>query len=485
MLFSSIAFIFFFLPVVLTLYFLPSHRWRNSFFLFASLVFYAWGEGAGLLVLLVSIFCNYLFGLWLKFSNKTYKSGEVGWISAKIVLVCGLCFNLALLAVFKYTDFFIANLNALLSLAGLEPVSAGRLFTPLGISFFTFHAISYLVDIYRGQAVARTSPAGVAVYMAAFPKVLAGPIARYAKTSGDIDNRRASSGDFLEGLERFITGLAKKVLIANPLSAVADAAFGAPPSVLDPLSAWAGIICYTLQIYFDFSGYSDMAIGLGKMFGFEYPENFNFPYISQSVREFWRRWHISLSTWFRDYLYIPLGGNRVAPARQYLNLIVVFLLCGLWHGASWNFIVWGGWYGLFLVLERTRIGDLISSAWKPVRHFYLLMIVVVGWVFFRAESLGLAAGYIAAMFGLQSGVGAAPHFAVVVNNEIWALIPLAVALCLPISGPVRALVFSQRPGARYSYSFSIFYAAFVGLIFVISCMSLAGGTHKAFIYFKF
>jgi len=485
MLFSSVVFLFFFLPVVLTLYFMPSHRWRNFFFLFASLIFYAWGEGAGIMVLLVSIICNYFLGLWLRFSGRPPYIGKSGMSSAKIALICGICFNVGLLALFKYADFSVANLNALLSLSGVETVSTARFYAPLGISFFTFHAISYLVDIYRGEADARNSPADVALYMAAFPKILAGPIARYGESASEIDCRSVSSSSFLEGLERFITGLAKKVLIANPLSTVADAAFGAPPAALDPLSAWAGIICYTLQIYFDFSGYSDMAIGLGKMLGFNYPENFNFPYISQSAGEFWRRWHISLSTWFRVYLYIPLGGNRCRPARVYFNLIVVFLLCGLWHGASWNFIVWGGWYGLFLVLERTRIGNFISCAWRPFRHFYLLLVVVIGWVFFRAESLTLAAGYLAAMFGLQGGIGGAKYLAVAINNEIFALIPLAITLCLPVSGPLRALVFSEHPRMRYASGLSIIYAGLVSLMFVVSCMSIAGVTQKSFIYFKF
>ncbi len=468
---------------MLTLYFLPSHRWRNFLFLFGSLVFYAWGEGAGIVVLLVSIICNYFLGLWLEYLRKRGCSG--GWSPAKIVLVFGIFFNVGLLALFKYTDFLLLNLNAFLNLAGVVDISAVRLYAPLGISFFTFHAISYLIDIYRGEADARKSPADVAIYMAAFPKILAGPIARYTETASEIVSRRISSSAFLEGMERFITGLAKKVLIANPLSTIADAAFGVPPVLLDPFSAWAGIICYTLQIYFDFSGYSDMAIGLGRMFGFNYPENFNFPYISQSVGEFWRRWHISLSTWFRVYLYIPLGGNRCRPARQYLNLSIVFLLCGLWHGASWNFIVWGGWYGLFLILERTRVGNVINRAWRPLRHCYLLMVVVIGWVFFRAESLGAAAAYLTSMFGLQYGIGGAPYFAVAVNNEIWALIPLALVLCMPVSARIRAIVYSEEIPMRYSSGFSMLYAGLVSLMFVVSCMSVAGVTQKSFIYSKF
>ncbi|MFZ2446602.1 MAG: MBOAT family O-acyltransferase [Syntrophobacteraceae bacterium] len=489
MLFSSVVFIFFFLPVVLTLYLLPSNRWRNLLFLCASFFFYAWSEGAYLLVLLLSIFGNYLFGLWLARAGTAPAGGE-GAKSGKVALISGLCFNLGLLAVFKYTNFFTANLNALLGWGGLAPVALNPVYAPLGISFFTFHAISYLVDVYRGDAPARKSPAGLALYMAAFPKILAGPIAFYRNSAAELDGRALSCGRFLYGLERFITGLAKKVLIATPLAGIADAAFGVPAASLDPLAAWAGIVCYSLQIYFDFSGYSDMAIGLGRMFGFDYPENFNYPYISQSVREFWQRWHISLSTWFRDYLYIPLGGNRCAPPRQYLNLIVVFLLCGLWHGASWNFIVWGAWYGFFLALERTRLGDIIRSAWRPVRHLYLLLVMVIGWVFFRAEGLGYATAYLGAMVGLRNGSGSEAHFAVAVNNEVLAIVPLAVALCFPISGQIRRIALLVKTRAQHSlegasFAFSAAYAVFLSMIFAISCMSLAGSTQKAFIYFKF
>lgn len=500
MLFSSVIFLFFFLPIVLTFYFLPSKDWRNGFFLAASLAFYAFTEGAFVLVLLGSIAGNYLFGLWLEYARsglacpdgaKRARPQARGMLaSRRIALASGICFNLGLLCIFKYTNFLIANLNAVLTDGGGAVVSLGTLYAPVGISFFTFHAISYLVDVSRNDAPVLKNPFLLAVYMAAFPKILAGPITLYRNAAGELASRIVTGDGFLYGIERFITGLAKKILIANPLSGIADAAFGVQGANIDMPSAWVGIICYTLQIYFDFSGYSDMAIGLGRMFGFTFPENFNYPYISESVREFWQRWHISLSTWFRDYLYIPLGGNRRAPARVYANLIVVFLLCGLWHGASWNFVVWGCWYGLFLSLERTGFGKLLRSVGRPVRHLYLLMVVIVGWVFFRADSLSHAVAYLGAMFDPREAAGSARHFALVYNNELFALFPLAVALCLPLSAYVRNLCFSSRRGQdesrgdlpRYA---SAAYAALLGFFFLLSCMSLAGGTHKAFIYFKF
>lgn len=499
MLFSSVVFLFFFLPLVLTLYLFPSNKWRNGFFLGAGFAFYTFTEGGFVLVLLASIAGNYLFGIWLDHAHKSSGTdGAMGTSSARnrvfasrrFILTCGICFNLGILVAFKYANFAISNLNALLKEAGVPLVSMGSIYVPLGISFFTFHAISYLMDVYRGNASVLKNPAALAVYIAAFPKILAGPIALYRNTAAQLTTRIITGDAFLYGIERFITGFAKKILIANPLSTVADAAFGVPGAAIDMPSAWVGIICYTLQIYFDFSGYSDMAIGLGRMFGFTFPENFNFPYISQSVREFWRRWHISLSTWFREYLYIPLGGNRCPPARVYFNLILVFLLCGLWHGASWNFVVWGAWYGLFLSLERTTLGKLLESAWRPVRHLYLLVVVVAGWVFFRADSLSHAAAYLAAMFGLREAADSASYFALVYNNELLALLPFAAILCLPLSVRVRSFreaLWKINDGARGHAPLytSMAYAAMLGFFFLLSCMSLAGGTHKAFIYFKF
>jgi len=500
MIFSSVIFLFFFLPVVLTLYFLPSRRWRNSFFIFAGLVFYAWSEGPYVLFLLLFILCNYLLGLWLNAASTEVEPcpGSLPVSSAarrsfvtsrKFAVICGVALNLVLLAGFKYTNFVAANLNVLMNSCGLRPLPAISVYAPLGISFLCFHALSYLIDCYRRQAPVLKNIGSLALYLAAFPKVLAGPIAPYKDAAKQLETRIVTCASFLYGVERFVTGLAKKVLIANPLSVVADSAFGLGPPDLSFFSAWTGIICFTLQIYFDFSGYSDMAIGLGKMFGFDFPENFNFPYISLSVREFWQRWHMSLSLWFRSYLYIPLGGNRRTPARTYFNLILVFVLCGLWHGASWNYIFWGAWYGFFLVLERTRFGNPIHFAWRPLRHLYLLFVVILGWVFFRADSLSHAILYIKTMLGLNWTALTPAQFAVHLNNEILLLVPVAVVFCLPVSRDLKAFAQGALPNNRSCgiASFCLYsgYTAVMGALFFASCMALAGGTHKAFIYFKF
>jgi alginate O-acetyltransferase complex protein AlgI len=488
MLFSSAIFLFFFLPIVLTLYLLPSQRWRSFFFLLASFVFYAWSEGGYILALVVSIFFNYLFGLWIGRLSREGRSPGGRIDARKAALIFGLIFNLLLLTVFKYADFLVANVNVLLSSLILPPVHFYQIYAPLGISFFTFHAISYLVDIYRRQGPVQRNPGALAIYFAAFPKVLAGPIAQYRQTAGQLDRRLVTVPDMAYGIERFVAGFAKKVLLANPLGMVADAAFGLKPESLAPYSAWAGILCYTLQIYFDFSGYTDMAIGLGRMFGFEFPENFNFPYISQSLREFWRRWHISLSLWFRDYLYVPLGGNRLSPPRTCFNLVLVFLLCGLWHGASWTFVIWGAWHGLFLLLERTWFGRLIERAPRALRHLYLLAVVATGWVFFRADSTGFAVTYLKSMLCIHWGSVHTGQFAVHLNNEIFTVFAAAVFFCLPVSSLAQRLGASAQQvhsrGFRRT-GFHVSYALFLSLVFFASILSLAGGTHKAFIYFKF
>ncbi len=489
MVFSSVIFLFFFLPVSLLLYLFPGRKWRNSFFLVASLFFYAWTEYSYTLVLILSILGNFVFGMLLNRAFERERGGLSEAKQKKRLLVCGICFNLGMLVIFKYTRFLLGNLSNVWSWFGIPQFEIPSVYAPLGISFFTFHALSYLIDVYRGDAPAQKSPTGLAIYMAAFPKVLAGPIVQYGKAVKELGARTITSGAFVLGIERFITGLAKKVLIANPLAAVADAAFRLPAYSLQPLHAWVGILCFTLQIYFDFSGYSDMAIGLGKMFGFDFPENFNFPYISQSVREFWRRWHISLSLWFRDYLYIPLGGNKCSAGRTRINLVIVFLLCGFWHGASWNFIIWGAWYGLFLVLERTALGGIIESAWRPLRHLYLLFVVMIGWVFFRAETTAYAITYLKTLFGLHSGGINAGEFGAMLNVELLCISVVAVILCFPVSRFLRTVRLGLA-GELQPVSFSKIclyasYGAWLGILLFASTLALAGGTHKAFIYFKF
>ena len=380
MVFSSSIFLFAFLPAVLLVYYLPLRRWRtgqNVFLFLASLFFYGWGAHEALLLMLGSILANYLLGLWAGRARSAGRSVRPAVVLAAVV-------NLSLLFVFKYLDFTISTLNLLgwkLSLFGIE--------LPIGISFFTFQGLSYVIDVYRGDAAVQRDPLKLALYIAFFPQLVAGPIVRYTTVAEEIDERHESVSEFSAGAVRFLFGLGKKMLLANAVARIADAAFAAVmPSVL---FAWLGAVAYTFQIYFDFSAYSDMAIGLGRMFGFHFLENFNYPYVARSVTEFWRRWHISLSTWFRDYVYIPLGGNRCSRARNVWNLFVVWFLTGMWHGASWNFIAWGLWFFVLLVGEKFLWGKALERLPSLVRHAYAMVLVVFSWVLFRAETLTAAA----------------------------------------------------------------------------------------------
>ncbi len=375
MLFSSPIFLFLFLPILVSLYFLVPRGLRNPVLLLASLIFYAWGEGLYVLVMLAIIAVNYALG--------RLQDQAEGARLRRAILAAGIAVNLGVLISFKYANFLVANLDALLTALGLPAIHLPPVHLPLGISFFTFHAISYIVDISRRQ-VQPGRPLNFALYMTIFPHSIAGPIVRYSDVADQIRDRSVTMNGFAEGARRFILGLAKKMLIANTLSQVADKVFGLPAGELTAGLSWLGVACYTLQIYFDFSGYSDMAIGLAKLFGIDFLENFDHPYVSRSVTEFWRRWHISLSTWFRDYVYIPLGGNRRGPLRLYANLLVVFCLCGMWHGASWNFLVWGLFHGGLLVVERLGYGRRLQTRPAPLRHAYTMLLVMVGWVFFRA-----------------------------------------------------------------------------------------------------
>ena len=480
MLFNSVIFLFLFLPGTWALYYLPWRRARNAVLLLASLLFYLWGGRDQVWVLLLSIGMNYLLGL----------SFGVPGRAGKPLLVLGIALNLSLLAFYKYAGFLVANLNLSLAWFGLAPLAMSTVVAPLGISFFTFHALSYLMDLYHTRAEPQRNPVNFTLYLAVFPKILAGPILKYQDAEHQLADRTVTSHSFLVGVRRFIIGLGKKTLIANPLAAVADKIFAVPGSELSPEVAWLGIICFTLQIYFDFSGYTDMAIGLGKTFGFEFPENFNYPYLSQSVQEFWRRWHISLSTWFRDYLYIPLGGNRCSPARHYRNLIVVFVLCGFWHGASWNFILWGLWYGLFLVLERLEFGRALKRTWRPVRHAYALAVVVAGWVLFRADDLSHALHYFASLLGLNAPTTGQYYLDLYVDFEVLLTLVIGVIGATPVAAMLKNLAPDSLAGTTgwsraAAWSFSLAHVLFLASLFLLSCMAVAGGTYNPFIYFKF
>ncbi len=397
MIFASPLFIFYFLPIFISLYYITpaTGQWRNLTALLGSIVFYSWGEPILVFFILASSVVDYVLVQFLR--KDSGKSLHV----RKTLLGLSIAFNLLSLGYFKYTLFFLSELNPLLSYLTGHPLSVESIPFPLGISFITFHKLSFVFDNFSGRTRAPRNFTDYLLYILLFPWLIAGPIVRYHDIGDQIVERSHTSEKFVRGFMRFIIGLSKKILIADPLGAMADAVFATPVEALPPGYAWIGILSYTMQIYFDFSGYSDMAIGLGRMMGFEFPENFNRPYISRSITEFWRRWHITLSKWMRLYLYIPLGGNQVHPARIYMNLWIVFVLSGLWHGASWNFIVWGAFHGFFLTIEKMTekyggIGfpNVVCQAWT-------FLIVMIGWVFFRAESLPKAMGFLGAMFGFN------------------------------------------------------------------------------------
>ncbi len=484
MVFSSTIFLFLFLPIVILAYFMAGSRGRNLVLLLASLVFYAWGETIYLLLMLTSISLNYVVGLLLEHSRRKGASGRGP-------LIFGLTANLGLLGFFKYGNFLVDNFNGLLAVLHISPVVPPSIHLPIGISFFTFQAMSYVVDLYKGVTRVQKNPVNMALYISLFPQLIAGPIVRYHDIAGAIDRRTTSSADFAAGTQRFIIGMGKKVLIANELGQTADYLFSLPPDRLPATLAWVGALAYTFQIYYDFSGYSDMAIGLGRMFGFHFPENFNFPYISQSIREFWRRWHISLSTWFRDYLYFPLGGSRKSPARTYINLVTVFFLCGLWHGASWTFVVWGLYHGLFLVLERTGPGKRVLEAMPPfLRTGYAMLVVIIGWVMFRAETFSYGFYYIRAMF--SPGRPPLYNSQIFLNmNSIFYFTFAVAALCfLPLdriaqtlrsrcSGKGRRSILPVAPLLVPGRILAL------ALVFVYSVANIMGSSYNPFLYFRF
>lgn len=497
MVFSSVIFLLVFLPVALIghliIYALAkrfsfSFWWANLYILIASSVFYLWGGPAHGLILLSSTLLNYFFGLLLCSQDGAFKDKPK---YKKLTLAIGITLNLGLLGYFKYMNFFVDNgilsfLNFFLP-SSLAVTQIAHIALPLGISFYTFQGMSYIIDIYRGEINASKSFVRFACYLTMFPQLVAGPIVRYITIEAELLKRRLSTDRFALGASRFIAGLAKKVLIADTLGRVADAAFSIPTEALSPLAAWAGIVCYTLQIYYDFSGYSDMAIGLGHMLGFTFPENFSYPYISQSIREFWRRWHISLSTWFRDYLYIPLGGSRRGVARTSLNLCIVFALCGLWHGASWIFLAWGLYHGLFLSLERFSpkfTGKL------PVifRHIYTIIVFMGGWVLFRSENFAQAWGYLKALGGAYE-----PS---VKTNEVWMNLfagDVYIALVIGIIGAIpvipwlkeKLFYIQSKVPSGLSAALEAGRMAVVLALFLICLMPVFGATYTAFIYFRF
>lgn len=473
MVFSSVVFVFVFLPAVLACYFLTPRRLRplrNLILLVFSLAFYAFGEPVYVLVMLFSISINYILGF---FVEKTRPQRARALACAVAVVL-----NIGVLIYFKYTGFFVEVLNGVTGL-GLQ---TAKITMPIGISFFTFQGLSYVLDVYFGTARVQKNPLNVALYVSFFPQLIAGPIVRYETIAEQIEDRDENLSDAAAGISRFIMGFGKKILIANNVGLVADAVFSKQPGELSFLLAWFGLIAYSLQIYFDFSGYSDMAIGLGRVFGFHFLENFNYPYISQSITEFWRRWHISLGTWFRDYVYIPLGGNRGTVLRHIRNIAVVWLLTGFWHGAAWNFIAWGLYFGVLLVLEKYL--KYTQKLWKPLRHLYALLFILLGWVLFRSPDIGYALGYVKVLFG-AGAAGIQNGETVYYLHEYGLVTLLGIIACLPVKDAFLSLIGRFKTDKNEGLVTGHVRNAFVLAVFALSIVYLVKSDFNPFIYFRF
>ena len=476
MVFSSVIFLCLFLPIVLGGYYLlPKREAKNLWLIAASLLFYAFSGLWYVLLLLFSVFCNYLAGLFV--------SGRKG------VLYVAVAVNLGVLGVFKYLTFLVRTVNQLPGVA----IAVPSIVLPVGISFFTFQGLSYVIDVYRNERLKSTRFRDVLLYIALFPQLVAGPIVRYEDVAGEIKSRRHTLEQLANGLRRFIIGLSKKLMIADVCGSVVTLIYSAKSSALDSRTAWLAAVCYLIQIYFDFSGYSDMAIGLGLCFGFHFKENFNYPYISASIQEFWRRWHISLSTWFREYLYIPLGGNRKGKAKTYRNKLMVFFCTGLWHGANWTFIIWGLWHGFFIVAEDAAkklfgLGKHGKNRRNPVetvlKHLYTLLVVLIGFVIFRADNMGQAFSMIGAMF---SGIRASAQTGLLLAQCLTPLTMFALLFGLVGSPPVLPMVCRKAEQQTGSVYVCLRVLSYVGalILLLVDILHLSAASYVPFIYFQF
>lgn len=496
MVFSTVIFLCAFLPITIIGYYLMPGRGKNVFLLLCSLFFYAWGEPVYVLVMLLSIVCNYVFGMAIHSFEK----------QKKLWLILAVVVNLGLLCVFKYSGFLVSNLTRFFP--GL--VKVPEIALPIGISFYTFQGLSYCIDVYRDKSIVQKNPLNLALYISMFPQLIAGPIVRYGDIGEALTKRTHSPELFAAGVERFIIGMAKKAILANTMGGLAERIMGSDVSYMGVSVAWTGAIAYTLQIYFDFSGYSDMAIGLGKIFGFHFPENFNYPYISKSVREFWRRWHMSLSTWFRDYLYIPMGGSR--KGNVYLHLFVVFFATGLWHGAAWGFVIWGLWHGLFSILERLagnraakrhenagakeqgetkkRTALQISGFVRALLgHVYTMLVVVIGWVLFKLVDLSDTLRYLKVMFGLSGNTFTAYDLSYYMDGRTTFLFVIALLACFPwVPWLGRRLSGAKASGAAQLADGLLFTAVkriILLLLLALCFVFIITSTYNPFIYFRF
>lgn len=468
MVFSSIFFLFYFLPVCLLTYFICPRKYRNFVLLVFSLVFYAWGEPIYITLMIFSSIVDYIHGILIDNYLKKDKRNL-----ARIFVSSSIIINISLLTFFKYIDFFIININAFLG-TSITPLD---LPLPIGISFYTFQTMSYSIDVYRGHAPVQKNFISLAAYVSLFPQLIAGPIVRYQTIAEQINSRKESLDQFAEGCKRFTIGLGKKVLFANNIGFLWNQIQETSLAEVSVLTAWLGIIAFAFQIYFDFSGYSDMAIGLGKMFGFTFLENFNYPYISRSITEFWRRWHISLGSWFRDYLYIPLGGNKKGKFILYRNLFIVWFLTGFWHGSNWNFILWGVYFGTLMAIEKAWLLNVINTWKKPFQHFYVIIIVLISWVFFVFEDLSIGLSYLRVMFGFS-------------GNKLWdttflyylyshfILIAILIIASMPIKTKIATLF------NRYQKLY-ILAPIFYFIILLFSTAYLVDSTFNPFLYFRF
>ncbi|MCD7834699.1 MAG: MBOAT family protein [Lachnospiraceae bacterium] len=473
MVFSSLLFLFRFLPAVLLCYYLVPRRARNLVLFLFSLVFYAWGEPVYIILMLVTILVSFAGGI----AVDAMKSGGRPK-AARNALIVSLAVSLSLLAFFKYADFAIGTVNTLTG-AGLELLN---LALPIGISFYTFQTMSYTIDVYRGEARVQKNLISYGAYVVMFPQLIAGPIVQYKTIDAELRGRRETPEEFAQGVHRFLLGLGKKVLLANNAGELWDTITALTVSEVPVLTAWMGLAAYTLQIYFDFSAYSDMAIGLGQMFGFHFPENFNYPYISRSITEFWRRWHISLSTWFREYVYIPLGGNRVSRGRHIRNLMIVWLLTGFWHGASWNFVAWGVYYGVLLVLEKYVSGSFLEKLPGVLRHFYCMLFVMLGWNLFMFGDLSESLRYLTALFGgFGAGLWNTETVYLFLNNAVLLLVLLVGCTRLPKKLGNAFLARFEGNDVAVLAARGLLYVG----IFLLSVAWLVDASYNPFLYFRF
>lgn len=468
MLFSSMTFLFVFMPLVMAVYFLSKKEIRNYVLLIASIIFYAWGEPRYLAIMIITILVNYAGAILL---DKHYSSRQRLWIVSLTIVL-----DLSFLFYFKYFNFVVDNINGVLA----TDFQLLDIIMPIGISFYTFQAMSYLIDVYRREVPAQKDVYKLALYIVLFPQLVAGPIVKYHDVCEQIDNRTIEFKNVIIGFKRFITGLAKKVLIANTLAEVVDKIFAQAPENLTTGVSWLGAVAYCLQLYYDFSGYSDMAIGLGLMFGFRFLENFNYPYISKSITEFWRRWHISLATWFKLYLYIPLGGNRKGAVRTYWNLFAVFLVTGIWHGAAWSYVAWGIWNGIFIVIERFfGLDKDKNDRWyvSAAKHVYAFFAIVWGMIIFRAESLSYAYEYICRMLHIDV-IKHLPDYDYGVNNKFAIMLIVGLICAMPVCRNLIYIKYEHKV-QRTLVNIWLF------LLFFWSTISLAASTYNPFIYFRF